>query len=126
MRVLAGRKRRCADTGRGWFCEFRCPPATAVPRPTRPCAPRGFAETSPGDVADEARGTRVVLYRHFDSKAELCRTILDRARERLAEHVGTDDFEDDAIPALLDAAAEGLDAFACCFAPPTANASSEV
>ncbi|MGH3352021.1 MAG: TetR/AcrR family transcriptional regulator [Nocardioides sp.] len=82
---------------------------------TRAFARHGFADTGLDEVADEAGVTRVVLYRHFDSKAELYRTILDRACERLAERVGTDNFEDDAIPALLDAAAEDPDAFRLLF-----------
>lgn len=82
---------------------------------TRAFARHGFADTGLDDIAEEAGVTRVVLYRHFDSKAELYRTILDRACERLAERVGTDDFEDDAIPALLDAAAEDPDAFRLLF-----------
>lgn len=82
---------------------------------TRAFARHGFADTGLDDIAEEAGVTRVVLYRHFDSKAELYRTILDRACERLAERVGTDDFEDDAIAALLDAAAEDPDAFRLLF-----------
>jgi AcrR family transcriptional regulator len=82
---------------------------------TRAFARHGFADTGLDDIAEEAGITRVVLYRHFDSKAELYRTILDRACERIAERVGTDDFEDDAIPSLLDAAAEDPDAFRLLF-----------
>lgn len=82
---------------------------------TRAFARHGFADTGLDDVAEEAGVTRVVLYRHFDSKAELYRTILDRACERIAQRVGVDDFEDDAIPALLDAAAEDPDAFRLLF-----------
>lgn len=82
---------------------------------TRAFARHGFADTGLDDIAEEAGITRVVLYRHFDSKAELYRTILDRACERIAERVGTDDFEDDAIPALLAAAAEDPDAFRLLF-----------
>ncbi|MFE6645301.1 TetR/AcrR family transcriptional regulator [Nocardioides sp. NPDC057772] len=82
---------------------------------TRAFARHGFADTGLDEIADEAGITRVVLYRHFDSKAELYRTILDQACARLAEQVGTDDFEDDAIPALLRAAAEDPDAFRLLF-----------
>nr|WP_263657452.1 hypothetical protein [Nonomuraea gerenzanensis]SBO92642.1 Transcriptional regulator, TetR family [Nonomuraea gerenzanensis] len=45
-----------------------------------------------------------MLYRHFDSKADLYRAVLDRACVRLAEATGADDFGEDAIPALLRAA----------------------
>ena len=82
---------------------------------TRAFARHGFADTGLDEIADEAGVTRVVLYRHFDSKAELYRTILDQACGRLAEQEGTDDFEDDAIPALLRAAAEDPDAFRLLF-----------
>lgn len=82
---------------------------------TRAFARHGFADTGLDEIAEEAGVTRVVLYRHFDSKAELYRTILDQACSRLAERVGTDDFEDDAIPALLGAAAEDPDAFRLLF-----------
>ncbi|MFE6506925.1 TetR/AcrR family transcriptional regulator [Nocardioides sp. NPDC057767] len=82
---------------------------------TRAFARHGFADTGLDEIADEAGITRVVLYRHFDSKAELYRTILDQACARLSEQVGTDDFEDDAIPALLRAAAEDPDAFRLLF-----------
>ena len=75
----------------------------------------GFADTSLDDVAAEAGVTRVILYRHFDSKSELYRALLDRACTRLAENVGTDDFGDDALPALLQTAAEDPDAFRLLF-----------
>jgi AcrR family transcriptional regulator len=78
-------------------------------------ARHGFADTSLDDIAEEAGVTRVLLYRHFDSKAELYRALLDRACTRLAERVGTDDFEDDAIPALLAAASDDPDAFRLLF-----------
>jgi AcrR family transcriptional regulator len=82
---------------------------------TRAFARNGYADTSLDDVATEAGVTRVLLYRHFDSKGDLYRALLDRACTRLAERVGTDDFEEDAIPALLDAAASDPDAFRLLF-----------
>lgn len=82
---------------------------------TRAFARNGYTETSLDDVATEAGVTRVLLYRHFDSKADLYRDLLDRACTRLAERVGTDDFEEDAIPGLLEAAAEDPDAFRLLF-----------
>ena len=75
----------------------------------------GFADTSLDDVAKEAGITRVILYRHFDTKADLYRALLDRACTRLAEKVGTDDFGEGAIPALLGAAADDPDAFRLLF-----------
>ncbi|MEV0169107.1 TetR/AcrR family transcriptional regulator [Nonomuraea fuscirosea] len=56
-----------------------------------------------------------MLYRHFDSKADPYRAVLDRACVRLAEATGADDFGDDAIPALLRAAAADLDGFRLLF-----------
>jgi len=81
----------------------------------RAFARAGFADTSLDDVAKEAGITRVILYRHFDTKADLYRALLDRACTRLAEKVGTDDFGERAIPALLDAAADDPDAFRLLF-----------
>jgi AcrR family transcriptional regulator len=82
---------------------------------TRAFARNGYADTSLDDVAGEAGVTRVLLYRHFDSKADLYRALLDRACTRLAERVGTDHFEEDAIPGLLAAAASDPDAFRLLF-----------
>jgi AcrR family transcriptional regulator len=47
----------------------------------------------------------VILYWHFESKADLYRAVLDRACSRLAETVGTGDYGDEAIPILVRAAA---------------------
>jgi AcrR family transcriptional regulator len=82
---------------------------------TKAFARAGFADTGLDDVAAEAGVTRVILYRHFDSKSELYRALLDRACTRLAENVGTDDFGEDALPALLETAAEDPDAFRLLF-----------
>src|SRR5215469_8089144 len=51
---------------------------------TRAFAEAGFAATSLDDVAAEAEISRDILYRHFDSKAELYRAVLRRACDRLA------------------------------------------
>jgi AcrR family transcriptional regulator len=82
---------------------------------TRAFARTGFAATSLDDVAAQAGITRVILYRHFDSKADLYRAVLDRACTRLAETVGTGDYGDDAIPALVRAAAADPGAFRLLF-----------
>jgi AcrR family transcriptional regulator len=82
---------------------------------TRAFARGGFAATSLDDVATEAALTRVMLYRHFESKADMYRAVLDRACTRLAETVGGDDFDDDSIPALLRAASADPDAFRLLF-----------
>lgn len=57
----------------------------------------------------------MILYRHFDSKAHLYRAVLDRACARLAETVGTRDYGDDSIPALVRAAAADPGAFRLLF-----------
>jgi len=43
----------------------------------------GFAATSMDDVAAEAGVTRLIIYRHFASKEELYRAVLERVAERL-------------------------------------------
>jgi len=82
---------------------------------TRAFARTGFAATSLDDIAAEAGVSHVILYRHFASKADLYRTVLDRACTRLSETVGTDQFDDSSIPNLLQAAAADPDAFRLLF-----------
>ncbi len=48
-------------------------------------AQRGFAATSMDDVATEAGITRLILYRHFDSKEALYTAVLQRVRDRFTE-----------------------------------------
>ncbi len=45
----------------------------------------GYAATSMEDVAAEAGITRLIVYRHFDSKEDLYRAVLTTVTERLAE-----------------------------------------
>jgi AcrR family transcriptional regulator len=45
----------------------------------------GFASTSMDDVALEAGITRLIVYRHFESKEELYRSVLTKVTDRLAE-----------------------------------------
>ncbi|MPZ88623.1 MAG: TetR family transcriptional regulator [Nitriliruptorales bacterium] len=66
----------------------------------------GFAATSLDDVAGEAGISRVILYRHFDSKTDLYRAVLDRARERLAAATGAPEFTTTSVDGLLQAAAD--------------------
>jgi AcrR family transcriptional regulator len=82
---------------------------------TRAFARAGFTATGLDDVATEAGITRVLLYRHFDSKADMYRAVLERACSRLEKTVGSDDFDEHAIPALLRAAAADPDAFRLLF-----------
>jgi AcrR family transcriptional regulator len=48
-------------------------------------AERGFADTSMDDVAGAAGITRLIVYRHFDSKEALYAAVLQHVRDRLAE-----------------------------------------
>lgn len=82
---------------------------------TRAFARAGFTATSLDDVAAEAGITRVILYRHFESKADMYRAVLDRACARLAETVGCGDYGEDAVAALVGAAAADPDAFRLLF-----------
>jgi AcrR family transcriptional regulator len=82
---------------------------------TRAFARAGFTATSLDDIAAEAGITRVILYRHFESKADMYRAVLDRACTRLAETVGTGDYGQDAIATLVGAAAADPDGFRLLF-----------
>jgi AcrR family transcriptional regulator len=82
---------------------------------TRAFARTGFSATSLDDIAAEAGISRVILYRHFDSKTDLYQAVLDRACIRLAETVGTADYGQQTIPALLAAASADPDGFRLLF-----------
>ena len=82
---------------------------------TRAFARSGFAATSLDDIAAEAGVSRVILYRHFESKTELYRAVLERARARLAAGVGTGAYTTAAVDALLRIAAEDPDGFRLLF-----------
>jgi AcrR family transcriptional regulator len=56
-------------------------------------AREGFAATSVDEVAKSAGITKLIVYRHFDSKAALYRAILDDVTVRLAEEWGSASFE---------------------------------
>jgi AcrR family transcriptional regulator len=75
----------------------------------------GFAATSLDDVAREAGVTRAILYRHFDSKADLYRAVLDQAQRRLANATGSPTFTNTSIDGLLAAASEDPDGFRLLF-----------
>lgn len=78
-------------------------------------AAAGFAATSLDDVADAAAISRAIVYRHFDSKADLYRAVLDRARARLQAAVGEPDYNESIIDTLLTGAAQDPDAFRLLF-----------
>jgi len=80
---------------------------------TEAFARSGFAATSLEDIAAQAGVTRVILYRHFDSKTELYQAVLNRMCARLDAHVGG--FTDASIDGLLEAAAESPAGFRLLF-----------
>lgn len=84
---------------------------------TKAFAGAGFAATSLDDIAAAAGVTRVVLYRHFDSKADLYRAVLDRMCDQLEEQVRqpAPTFTEDAVDGLLAAAAESSAGFRLLF-----------
>ena len=84
---------------------------------TEAFARSGFAATSLEDIAAEAGVTRVILYRHFDSKTSLYQAVLDRMCARLDAHVAepVGGFTDASIDGLLDAAMESPAGFRLLF-----------
>lgn len=87
-------------------------PGNLVPHEvTSPTGPPGPAWLSPrGQTckhASRAGVTRVILYRHFDSKTELYQAVLDRMCARLDAYVPAPagGFTDASIDGLLKAAA---------------------
>ena len=75
----------------------------------------GFAATSLDDIAAEAGISRAILYRHFESKTDLYRAVLDRAGQRLADTVGREDYGVGSIAALIKAASGDPDGFRLVF-----------
>ena len=75
----------------------------------------GYAATSMEDVAAETGVTKLILYRHFRSKADLYRAVLDRVSGRLADEFRRDLGEHDraiaGARALLTVAREDPDGF---------------
>ena len=82
---------------------------------TRAFARAGFGATSLEDIAAEAEVDRVILYRHFESKADLYRAVLRRARSRLGAASGAPNYTEASLAGLLAAAAEEPDAFRLLF-----------
>jgi len=70
----------------------------------------GYAATSMDDVAAAAGVTKLIVYRHFDSKEELYRAVLDRVATRVAQEfvkgINAPDPRGTAARALLTAARE--------------------
>ena len=84
---------------------------------TEAFARSGFAATGLEDIAAEGGITRVILYRHFDSKTDLYQAVLDRMCARLDAHVEepVGGFTDASIDGLLAAAAESPAGFRLLF-----------
>lgn len=84
---------------------------------TEAFARSGFAATSLDDIAAEAGVTRVILYRHFDSKNDLYQAVLDRMCARLDANVEepVGGFTDASIDGLLAAAIESPAGFRLLF-----------
>jgi AcrR family transcriptional regulator len=84
---------------------------------TEAFARSGFAATSLEDIAAEAGVTRVILYRHFDSKTDLYQAVLDRMCARIDAHVAepVGGFTDASIDGLLEAAVESPAGFRLLF-----------
>lgn len=84
---------------------------------TKAFAGSGFAATSVDEIAAQAGVTRVVLYRHFDSKGDLYQAVLDRMCDQVEEHVPLPAgmFTEDAVDGLLAAAAESSAGFRLLF-----------
>ncbi|MCX7619581.1 MAG: TetR/AcrR family transcriptional regulator [Acidimicrobiales bacterium] len=59
--------------------------ASILAAAARAFARAGFAATSMEDVAAEAGVTRLILYRHFESKEDLYRSVLTRVSDRLEQ-----------------------------------------
>lgn len=84
---------------------------------TEAFARSGFIATSLDEIAAQAGITRVILYRHFDSKSELYQAVLDRMCARLDAHVEqpVTGFTDASVDGLLEAAAESPAGFRLLF-----------
>ena len=82
---------------------------------TRAFARAGFTNTGLDAIASEAGVSPVILYRHFASKADLYRAVLQSASNRLRDAVGTENFGDNSLPALIRAASADPDGFRLLF-----------
>ena len=84
---------------------------------TEAFARSGFAATSLDEIAAQAGVTRVILYRHFDSKTDLYQAVLDRMCARLDADVEepAGGFTDASIDGLLAAAVESPAGFRLLF-----------
>jgi len=78
----------------------------------RAFARNGFAATSLDDVATEAGVSRVLIYRHFDSKSELYQAALDEVAGQLVQATGAPDrLSPASIDGLIRVARDNPDGF---------------
>lgn len=76
----------------------------------------GFAATSLDDIAAQAGVTKVLIYRHFASKAELYLGVLADVRDRARSAVGSaDSYTRDTVRAFAQAACDDPDGFRLLF-----------
>jgi AcrR family transcriptional regulator len=79
---------------------------------TRAFARNGFAATSLDDVAAEAGVSKVLIYRHFESKSELYQAALDEVAKQLSEATGAPDrLSPASIDGLVGVARDNPDGF---------------
>lgn len=82
---------------------------------TRIFARSGFAATGLDDVAESAGISRAILYRHFDSKADLYRAAVEHSRQQLNDRVGPAPYSEQIIDDLLTAASADPNGFRLLF-----------
>lgn len=82
---------------------------------THAFAGAGFTATGLDQIAAEAGVDRVILYRHFASKADLYRAVLRRAGDRLAAATEAPGFGAGSVAGLLESAAADPDGFRLLF-----------
>lgn len=76
----------------------------------------GFAATSLDDIAQQAGVTKVLIYRHFTSKADLYLGVLTDVRDRIRSSVGSaDSYTGDTVGAFAQAARDDPDGFRLLF-----------
>src|SRR6266516_2261715 len=96
-------------------CILRCQQDRSERRGNVPASSQTAKEPALQAAAPGRRLSRAILYRHFDSKTDLYRGVLDRAGARLASAVGTGDFTATSVDALVGAAAGDPDGFRLLF-----------
>lgn len=67
----------------------------------RAFARAGFAATSIEDIATEAGVTKIIIYRHYDTKRQIYQAVLDDTRREIGARAGGDSIGPDGLRALL-------------------------